>query len=456
VAVGGFRVAFLSANRETLPAPVIPLGLLYVLEATPERHERVLWDLCFQSDPECALAESLRAFRPDVVAIGLRNLQNNDYTGEEENLRDYARLVDVVRWTSDARIVLGGAGFSVAPEALMRRLRADFGVVGEGERAFPELLEALEGARPIEGVGGLLRWEEGALTANAPRVDLLDLDTLSPPDRSRVDDRYYALTGTDSAQSKRGCPLHCTYCTYPKIEGRSYRLRDPARFVDELWQIKEQRPEVEHLFVVDSTFNLPAGHASAICREWIDRGPRIPWTCYASPLRFAPDLAKLMAEAGCAGIEIGSDSGCDSVLARLKKGFDTKEIERAHEVTTQAGIKDCHTFVLGTPGETLDDARRSLEFLDTLDPFSAILMVWTDDEAIIDPSLATSRHRLREDVLALLDEPKWRKPRWVVPQRRRNFDPKLFRYLRGSRGLRGPLWQHLDAPKAPAPSQSLP
>ena len=44
-------IAFLSANRENLPDAVIPIGLLYVMGATPDHHEMVLWDLCFEDEP---------------------------------------------------------------------------------------------------------------------------------------------------------------------------------------------------------------------------------------------------------------------------------------------------------------------------------------------------------------------------------------------------------------------
>ena len=45
------KIAFLAANREQLPDPVIPIGLLYVMASTPKRHPRELWDLCFAKEP---------------------------------------------------------------------------------------------------------------------------------------------------------------------------------------------------------------------------------------------------------------------------------------------------------------------------------------------------------------------------------------------------------------------
>ena len=122
------RIAFISANRETMPDAVIPLGLLHVMAATAERHEKLFWDLCFEADPLATVTRNLREHRPDLVAIGLRNLQNMDYTSVTTNLDAYRALIQAVRTHSSAPIVLGGGGFSVAPQGLMEDLGADYGL----------------------------------------------------------------------------------------------------------------------------------------------------------------------------------------------------------------------------------------------------------------------------------------------------------------------------------------
>jgi hypothetical protein len=80
------RIAFISGNREKLPDAVIPLGILYVMASTPDRHAKSLIDLCFERRPVDALRARIREFRPDVVALGMRNIQNNDYSGISDSL----------------------------------------------------------------------------------------------------------------------------------------------------------------------------------------------------------------------------------------------------------------------------------------------------------------------------------------------------------------------------------
>ncbi len=435
------RVAFVSANQERMPDACIPLGLLCVYDACPEHHEKVFWDLCFELDPLAALRDKLRAFAPDVVAIGLRNLQNNAYTGTSDNLAYYQSLLEVVRTESKATVVLGGSAFSVMPAELMRVLGADFGIAGEGEGTLPVLLDALDrGDEDRLQIPGLFR---GTRPNDAPFSGaFLDLTRRSAVDRSVLDPRYYERHGIDSVQTKRGCALRCSYCTYPRIEGRRSRLRDPDVVADEVLSIRDAG-RANHVFFVDSVFNLPTAHASAVCQALVARGNDLPWTCYTNPLGFTPELAREMRAAGCVGMEIGSDSGSDEVLRRLDKGFDTGRIRAAHEAARAAGIKDCHTWVLGTPGETLDDVHRTLDFLAELDPFAAILMVWTDDFELLEPAAAEGRRALRAEILALLDARQGDFPRWVIPPLRTNFGPGLFRFLR-QQGWEGPLWQNLD------------
>jgi radical SAM superfamily enzyme YgiQ (UPF0313 family) len=216
-----------------------------------------------------------------------------------------------------------------------------------------------------------------------------------------------------------------------------------VKVVDELFRIGEDNPDVRHVFIVDSVFNLPIRHAKAVCREMIGRRSQVRWTCYANPIAFDEELAELMAEAGCIGMEIGSDSGCDEVLLRLKKGFDTGKIRAMRAISERTGLKDCHTFILGTQGESLDDVHRTLDFIVDLDPYAAIVMVWIDDYEALDPKLRAERLALRDTIYAILRARHRQYPRWIIPPLGIHFKPMMFRYLR-ELGLRGPLWQHLD------------
>jgi radical SAM superfamily enzyme YgiQ (UPF0313 family) len=437
------RIAFISANRENMPDAVIPLGLLHVMAATPQRHEKLFWDLCFEPDPLETVARNLREHQPDLVAIGLRNLQNMDYTDVTANLDAYRALVRTVRSNSPAPVVLGGGGFSVTPKALMQDLGADYGIAGEGERAFAQLLEELESPQPaLQNVERLYSSIDGDLRFSGGRLEMLDLDELPPLDRAVLSPRYYSDYGTEALQTKRGCPLHCTYCTYPLLEGARTRMRKPVRVADEFMDIST-RAGVDHVFIVDSVFNLPPRHAKEICRELEARGNRMPWTSYISPVAFDEELADLMVRAGATGMEVGSDSGCDQILDRLRKGFHTDKIRRLAKIARARGLKDCHSFILGTDGETLEHVEQTLDFIEELDPFAAVLFVWVSDDEIHDSNRKAAPDEFRDAIYERIARRAARQRRWIVPKLGIRFNEKAFAVLR-KYGMRGPLWQYLD------------
>jgi len=432
------RIAFISANREKMPDACIPLGLLYVMASTPARHHKKLIDLAFVTDAHAYLTAELVEFEPDLVAVGIRNIQNNDYSGTSTNIEALKKLLQSIREVTSAPIIMGGAGFSVMPDQLMQALGADYGIAGEGEVRFPRLLESLETGGPLPA-GIWCRHESGPVPLQEP-VSFIELRGIAPPDRTLLDKAYYEQYGIDSVQTSRGCSMKCTYCTYPLIEGSIRRLFDPAVVAEEFARAAEQG--AEHVFVVDSVFNSPATHAKNVCRELIRRENEIPWTCYANPIAFDDELAELMIQARCTGMEVGSDSGCNTVLNRLHKGFTVEQIRQLHERAARFGIADCHTFILGTREETIEETRKTLDFIVEMDPFAAIIMVWIDDLEALDNAYALERSSARASILQLLEERRRDFPHWIIPSLAVNFEEAAFRNMR-SAGLRGPLWQHM-------------
>ena len=242
------RVLLVSANREMLPQPVVPIGVLSVASALRGEHEVRVADLCFEDEPAAALREVVRGARPDVVGFGIRNLHTNAYDGTERLIEGYRALVEVLRGETAAPVVLGGAGFSLRPETLLARLGADHGVVGEGERAFGRLVGGLARGEPMPRIvrGATANGETVAIGTSAAKGEL---DRLPAPAKDLVDPRYYAYDGTDAIQTKRGCAFACAYCDYPDLEGRKVRVRDPEAVAEDV-VARSRVPGVTHAFFV--------------------------------------------------------------------------------------------------------------------------------------------------------------------------------------------------------------
>jgi len=444
-------VLLVSANREHLPAPVVPLGLLSIAGALRAAgHEVGFVDLCFEREPLTALTSAIHAFAPTVVGLGLRNLHSNAYDGTDRLVAEYEGVAQAIRAATSAPLLVGGSAFSLQPQRLLAALGADHGVVGEGETAAAEIVAGLDRReRPP-------RLVHAAAIAGARRG--IDLDSLAGPARDLVDPRYYAFDGTANLQSRRGCAFQCAYCDYPDLEGRRVRVRSPAAVADELFALAAT-PGVTHAFFVDSVFNVPRSLTLAICDAIVarfGRTPPLPWVCYASPFGLDDTIVGAMARAGCVGAELGSDSADEGVLQRLRKPFGLDAIFAAHELFRRHDLLDCHTFVLGAESvlgpesglsrlggaarwsESLDEARRTLATIDRLDPDVAAFIVFSEDREERGPHAA----HLRKELLALLAVEAPRRPGWIVPELGIRFGEKLTRTIRRY-AIRGPAWLYL-------------
>ena len=125
------RVLFVSANMEQITLPSLPLGLGCVAAATERAgHEVKLVDLMDETDTLQAIRAAVEGFRPDVIGISVRNIDDQAMENTRFLLDQAKGVVADCRAVSDARIVLGGAGFSLMPEAVLAYLGAGVGIQG--------------------------------------------------------------------------------------------------------------------------------------------------------------------------------------------------------------------------------------------------------------------------------------------------------------------------------------
>lgn len=350
------NILLISQNREKVPYPVLPIGLCYVAEALEAAGQRVkVADLCFDGDVRRAFTR----FSPDLVGIGVRNMDNCDYWRPKDFIPDVRRLVETCRTLTRAPILLGGSAVSVMPREILAATGADWAVAGDGERAAVALVRALERGEDPAGLPGVCS-RRGLNPQD--RVPVLDVNR--PPRIWRwIDPRpYMKYEGVYPLQSKRGCALKCVYCTYTNIEGRLYRMKSGERMADEIQDVMENSGVRDFEFV-DSTFNLPESHALDICDAVIRRklGARFIGSGL-NPVSVSERLLGRMKEAGFSSLICTAESASDRVIENLKKGFTRKHLERVAALTRRAGLRTLWIFLVGGPGETRETVEETLDF----------------------------------------------------------------------------------------------
>src|SRR3989339_534007 len=225
----------------------------------------------------------------DLVGLSFRNLDPSliqepcaEQPIREYYLSDLLELSAAVRQANeDVFLVLGGPAYSLFPETLLRRARADYGIVGAGEAALAGLVESINQDRPPLDRIISRSFDFSSAVFSRGNIDL---------------PAYHKLGVTASLQTKRGCAHQCNYCNYPALEGRHYQLRPATVVVDEMEAL--MRTGFEDFYFLDAVFNSPLEQAKSILREIIRRQLDVRLEGMLSPHQLDEEFLDLAEGAG--------------------------------------------------------------------------------------------------------------------------------------------------------------
>ncbi len=392
------RVLLISANTEQINMPVLPLGLACVAASILKAGYSVkILNLMMHTDTRKALKESITAFNPAIIGISVRNI-DDQYMENPKFL--LAAVIDVVidcRKFSDATIVLGGAGYSIFPQATLDFLKADIGIQGEGESAFLHLLDRLGKKKDLSEIAGLY------LPGKKIRSDLSYIKNLSDlplplpdihlPIPSTIKDPVIWIP----FQTRRGCPMNCSYCSTATIEGRIIRKYHPKKVVEAISKYAELG--LDHFFFVDNTFNLPNSYAQTLCEQLISERLDITWRCILYPWKVEDDLVEKMVKAGCTEVSLGFESGSEKILKKMNKKYRSADVRQIAQRLKKFGISRMGFLLLGGPGETQKTVNESLLFADSLNLEAMKITIGIR----IYPSTALARTAIDEGLIAADD-----------------------------------------------------
>ena len=359
------KVALINSNRVQHPWPVIPFGLCRIAAALErEGHDVFFLDLCFSKSPPKAIEEMVADFKPDVVGIGIRNLDNASSCNNIfflDGIKD--EIIAPSKRAFSGPIVIGGAAVGISGAEMLHFLDLEYAIRGDGEEAMPDFVKSLEENRPQNDIGGLIRRVDGDITIQNPPHRIENLNTLPPVRLLRfLNLSQYSRFGTPlQIQTKRGCALECSYCTYNQIEGRSYRLRKPELVADEIESLVAETG-MHNIEFTDSTFNIPLPHAKEVLRALRRKKLRIKCrTMGLNPSAVDKELVDLMKDVGFQEVDLGAESCCDATLKTLGKGFRKQDVLRAGRLLRQAKIPISWFLLVGAPGETEETLHETFE-----------------------------------------------------------------------------------------------
>ena len=276
----------------------------------------------------------------------------------------------------DIPIVAGGWHCTLFPEQMANSDLVDYVVAGEGESHIVEIADGIKSGQPPKD-----------------RIfykTILDMEALPRPDYDLEEhlERYISAELTDKMaqyvrrpmrwlpyESSRGCPSQCTFCINVVTDNRRYRKKSATKTVEEIeYMVKKYR--LTHLKILDDNFFVDIERVRAICRGLIEKGLDITWDgecrCdYFNDRQLNDETLRLCKQAGLVQLTLGVESGSPRTLQLMKKGITVEQAEQAVKKCEEHDIIARSSFIIEIPGETKDDIKQTLRFINRLRKYSS-------------------------------------------------------------------------------------
>ena len=266
-------------------------------------------------------------------------------------------------------ILIVGGHVSTLPERTLSEEAVDYACKGEGPVTVVRLLAALAepGDAELAAIPGLVWWDDNKPRVNlsAPLIGDFDGDLhgnawdLLPMDRYRAHN-WQCFSDLEARKpyaaivTSLGCPYKCSFCCInAPFDANRYRMRSPARVVDEI-RLLHDTYGVRTFKIVDEMFVLNERHVRGVCEGLIALGLDINIWAYARVDTVKPEMLSTLRRAGFQWLALGIESGSKHVRDGAQKALRHDDIVGIVRAIQKAGINVIGNFIFGLPDD--DDA----------------------------------------------------------------------------------------------------
>ncbi|MFH0929168.1 MAG: radical SAM protein [Candidatus Aenigmatarchaeota archaeon] len=265
------------------------------------------------------------------------------------------------------RTVLIGSHVSALPRETMA-IDKSIDVVAYSE--YDYTLRDLASKKPLKKILGIAYRKGGRIIKNRPRPTIKSLDEMPFPAWRHINIEDYPDPGKlypfITLLTGRGCPNNCTFCVNtPVMFKRKFRSRSAKSIVDEIEYDLKLFPNIKEFMFETDTFTANPEHVKEFCKELDRRKLKIKWSCN---VRVDVDLSLLpvMKRHGCRMLMVGYESGNQRCLDSVCKRVSLRQSKRFTETAHRLGFIIHGCFMFGFPGETPEEAQRTIDFTKSL------------------------------------------------------------------------------------------
>jgi anaerobic magnesium-protoporphyrin IX monomethyl ester cyclase len=335
----------------------LPISLGYVLAGLKAKGSRgvILDDLQDRVLGLGALERWIQKVQPDIIGF-------TAYQSTINRIRFLCRYIKSRH--RNIHIALGGPQAVLMPSAALEELEdVDVLVRGEGEVVMQRLAAALDAGEPLESVPGITcRCGGGILDTGDGPEPPQDLDEYPSPYLTDL----FNLDGKNTAimLSSRGCRHVCWFCITPRVCRGKIRFHSIERTLAEMEHLTEQG--IERFWFADPTFTDDRERTERLLEEKIRRGIATPFWCQTRSDLVDPALLEKLKAAGADTVAFGLESGAPGVLEHTNKRIILDQLRENVAAVQELGMEAELFSIFGLPGETVEDARATLEFVRSL------------------------------------------------------------------------------------------
>jgi B12-binding domain/radical SAM domain protein of rhizo-twelve system len=292
--------------------PHLPLELGYSKALLEQNgHDALLIDGHLDNLSYSDIVERVSAYAPDFIVITTAPTYLFWRCAPPE-LRVPQELSNQLRAIPARQVIVGPHG-STTPGATLRKLNADYVVLGECEEILPQLAGDIDCVQSI----AFRRGEEIVLRGPNCAADMKRLPALVWPDEAVAKHHHHhhrfdtePLGPGAEMEASRGCPYHCTFCAKDNFRN-NYRKRPLPVILQELDRLIRQG--IEYVYFIDEIFLPDAALLAALAERNIKLGVQTRIDLWSE------DAITALAKAGCVSIEAGVESITEAGRAYLDK-----------------------------------------------------------------------------------------------------------------------------------------
>lgn len=252
-------------------------------------------------------------------------------------------LIGYINSVRDQKVVVGGSAFGLFADRLIQRFNEGvLGVIGEGEEV---MLKIARGKWKEELLDERVIFRKGKEIFKGTQEVFVDIESISHVDFEYIEKTFpdfkEYLDGYIGVKTKRGCPFNCMFCSYPFIEGKKLRYRNPEAVVDEISSLQENYG-VRKIWFTDSQFiSAPRTikHCNAVLEDMIKRGLDVEWGGYVRIDQIDEKLARNLIDSGIIHFELSITSGSQKLVDFMKMGYKIDKVIDACKLIKKAGYE---------------------------------------------------------------------------------------------------------------------